>query len=510
MSLSSGSADFSALTGLLGASPNLNIQVLTLGDPFMKTRLEQASYTRVTDTQFTLTGDLTPHLPDGTTLRFVDSGTNHDVVLDAPVHVGGTTTVNVIPDGGFVLPADLSGLDDVILLPKVDISTTDLDELLNFEDFSFEDILAALQAFTAFLGQFEAFGFLDTDLPVLNESINDLLGYADDFLARVNEAQSNPAGNLQILEDKLNEAMGIAESSLQDLLGILGIVDPSMDDVFDLGFDAANDMLTFEFNVGTSFSEEFGFNIPGLDFGGDLLNLASSGGLFAEGAVMLTLALGIDLATFDISDPGASLFILDETGFDATLSVGGDDIAINAGVGPFALAIASLPTQNSFVQLDGTASAGLDSSVFTGGRVSFNSIFDNLSLANFDGTLGGTISGALPVFFPNDSIHLGTITVGEEVGADLGLLENIDSLFFKTEAGQVPTPNVDLVVDVHEIVEGITGFDLSNFDLFSNIFLAIDGLDTVLGFVQDLIGGQIGNFTLPLIGDDLAKGAGFI
>ncbi len=530
VSLSAGSADFSGLAAtLLGGSPSVSIQVVTLGDPFIGTRFVQAGYAKVNDTEFTVNGDFTSKLPSGVVLRF--DGTN-DVNVTAASYDSGTskTTVTVAPaeaNPSFGLPATLTGVD-VTLQPKVNITTTDLGGLPDFSNLSFDDIIKVLQSLAAFLGQFESFGFLNTDLPVINKSINDLLAFADDFAKAVEEAQANPAGSLQVLENKINEAIGISSSKLTEIFNTVGkTLDPSLtDDAFDLSFDKTTGLMTLDFSLGAGFSRGLDMSIPGIDFGsalaslglGNILDLSGSAGIKAEGAVLLRLSFGVDVANFDINDPGAHLFILDTTGLDAKATVGGEDIAFRVGVGPFALSIASTDTEKSKIEIAGTASAGLKSSVFTDGRVSFSTIFGNLSTSNFDASLTGTITGTLPVFFPNDSTKLGTILIGGSNNdptpaftptGDLTKLLTNPLPVIKTSASQVLAPD-SLVIDVHDIVDGISNFNFASFSLFNNIFLAVDGLDLALGFIQDTVGGKIGGFTFPLIGDKLAGAAHFI
>jgi Ca2+-binding RTX toxin-like protein len=404
-------------------------------------------------------------------------------------------------------------------LPDINITTFDLGGLPDFSDLSFDDIIAILQQLTDFLGQFESFGFLNQDLPIVNQSVNDLLGYADELATAVEEARSNPAGSLQLLETKLNEAIGLSSESLQEAFAAAGLpAAPSLtNDAFDLSFDSATGMLKLDFSLGAGFSQGLDFSIPGINFGdafealglGGLFDLSGSAGLQASGGVVLRLSLGVDVANFEFENIGDYIYILDTTGLDAKLSVGGEDIAFRVGVGPLALSIASTPTQTSEIEIAATATAGLDPLAFGGdGRISFTEFFDDTPA--FTADLTGTVSGVLPVFFPNDSTQIGAIKIGEAAQAGSGNLANIGSIFLQTEDSPSSAPtSSDLVIDVSDIVNAISNFDLGNLSLFDNIFLAVDGIDLAFEFVEDALGG-LSSFSLPLIGDGLSDAAGFI
>ncbi|MCK4690164.1 MAG: hypothetical protein KAT20_00030, partial [Desulfuromonadales bacterium] len=95
----------------------------------------------------------------------------------------------------------------------------DLGELVKFDEIGISQILDGLIELSDFLGEFEAFGFLDEPIPIIDVSVNDVLSFADKFDAAVQEANNNPAGTLQVLEAKLKEALGIPSGSDSDALG---------------------------------------------------------------------------------------------------------------------------------------------------------------------------------------------------------------------------------------------------------------------------------------------------
>ena len=132
--------------------------------------------------------------------------------------------------------------------------------------------------------------------------------------------------------------------------------------------------------------------------------------------------------------------------------------------------------------------------------------------------------GVLPVFFPNDSRLIGAVRIG---GTDATKTFMPEGDLLKLITGGTPL-NFELIsedqneglggvqgtkaeaiaIDVTEVIAGISAFDPSKLSIFDNILLAVDGLDLVLELIEDLFDGL--DVSLPLIGDDLAKAAGFI
>src|SRR5262249_14391705 len=140
-------------------------------------------------------------------------------LLDAPSLTGGGQipfTVDVSPnlpgldDSGIQLVLKVNDLGDPFSgrAPNVTLDTPGLGGLLDFKnlDFNFANVIAGLKSLDHFLSQFEAFGFLNDPLPLVHVSVHDLIAIADRFGQAVDAAQANPAGSLQLLERKLEEA----------------------------------------------------------------------------------------------------------------------------------------------------------------------------------------------------------------------------------------------------------------------------------------------------------------
>ena len=226
--LGTGSADFEALKGTLlpAVDPRITVRVVSLGDPFIGERFINAGFALdVGGFEFDLTGDFVSALTDDAPPdpmddpnEFILSIDGTDVLITGVSFAGGLTTVMVDTDLSSFTTEQIQA---ATLQPVIDIDHTDIEELINFDDVDFSDILGLLQAVSAFLSQFESFEFLSTPLPVVDKSINDLLGLFDDYAQAVEDMIDDPAGTLQLLETKLNSAIAISPGQFAAIAGVL-------------------------------------------------------------------------------------------------------------------------------------------------------------------------------------------------------------------------------------------------------------------------------------------------
>ncbi len=564
LSIGSGSAGFDAIIEdiLPGNSASITIDILALGDPFMKTRFDQAGGFVVNDADsFTVNDNtvLAGLLIDGARLRFTN--TNGDVFdgkIDMVTDLGATLRVDLVElttVAGSDTPAldvpgtALSDFTDIVLLPSANVTLPDIGAIFEdpLSDFGLDDILNALELLVDFLLEFQEFDFLQQPIPILDKSVAELLGMAQDLADYIDELRANPAGSLQFLEDAINDAIGISSATLIDIFGTVNDGDlsgvPSAP--FQIGWDNAEEMLTLTLNIGAGFSEALNVGFSDMGFGdifGDigidgLLNFSGSAGLEASGGIFLTLGIGIDLDQLG-ANPLAfddAIFLLEDSNLEAVLSVGGTDLAFSAGLGPFALALQNSDVDDAEINISVSAevSTKTGSTLDMAGRVSIGDIIDGTTaistLFEIDGANGassfGTIAGTLPVFFPSDANLIGTIRIGEEAGSGapnsgLGDLFNFDNLTFTTDAAALIAaedtladglPNNDaLVVDISELVSFFTDFDFSSFSLFDSIRLAVDGFDGFLQLLETTIFGALGDLDIPLVGSSFSDAAQFI
>jgi Ca2+-binding RTX toxin-like protein len=105
----------------------------------------------------------------------------------------------------------------------LDFRGPDFDDILSqFRDFSFDDIVAALQLVVDFLDGIKDSGVagevFNFQIPLINRSVGDLIDAGDEFLDFVEELSDNPAGSLQILENMLRDQLNLPQ--LADPLGL--------------------------------------------------------------------------------------------------------------------------------------------------------------------------------------------------------------------------------------------------------------------------------------------------
>ena len=119
---------------------------------------------------------------------------------------------------------------------------------------TFSDIVDGLQEVLDFLVELQGVdgslaAILDQPLPLLNQSATELLVIADDFAALVDELAANPARSLGLLEDTLENLLGLPEQFVT------------------LSLDTANDGLALRVDLvfETSLDASFGFDLDLFD-----------------------------------------------------------------------------------------------------------------------------------------------------------------------------------------------------------------------------------------------------
>ncbi len=357
------------------------------------------------------------------------------------------------------------------------VTTDGFDDLLNFENLGFGDILAALRALVDFLTQFEEFGFLNEEIPLIDISVNDMLSFVEDFDEALDELQANPAGTIQVLEDKLKEAFGLPAAS--DLLD-LSLVD--------------GHILRLDLNFSPSFDESIPLSLSLLPDG--TLDLSGNANLRAQGGLDMQLGVGLDIgaltgAPLDIED---LIWIFEGTGITGSLDASADDIEFTAALGGLGAFI-----QEGSASITGDFNLNVAEAAMTAGtgddeRISLVDLLSNLE-SSVDFGFSGDIEALLPISFPTRSSFRGDI----EVGGTLGF--NLTDGF--TTAGTAGPGNDQFIY----VPDDILSIDFSQFSPMQNLLLIVDGIDGFLGLLEDAFDGEIGGLTLPLIGDQLVDAA---
>ena len=477
------------------ATAQIKFDLFNLGDLFDKypnnvTGLPAA--VRTGDTTFTLAGDFTSAFAKGAK---VTVGSFTTFVTNVAFANGTTTVTTFGPDPADYLPNDLSGLAiGTPIAPALKIRFDNFENLLAFKNpgFDFDSILDALLALRDFLNQFDAAsGVLSTPIPLVNVSVNDLLNFADKFSDALENAKHDPAGTLQILDQKISEAFGVDPSPPNPADDLLKF---ELDDNGTVS-DRSDDIIKFEFNLSAAFSKSLNIDIPGLNLPApfNVVDFGGGANLAASGSASFKLDMGVGLA-----DP-TKVYLYDSSGIAGSLNLSGSDMAFRVGLGPLGLSI-----------IDGEASiAGAIASTWNASAGIFDSRHKTqLQAGSFgsvlgalDATLTAPVNVTLPVYFPTESHFVGDITLSGN------LTDIANGLYLKTDSSAAPANTI--VLDVSDVLVDLTS-SFSNLSLLDQILFIVDGVDLVLGGVQDALDGEILGVDLPLIGDKLADGAHFI
>lgn len=400
----------------------------------------------------------------------------------------GSLGIVTVDSDGDPLPApdlQITTLPDV----DVDLGAFSLGDLANFDTISFDKVIDALKAISAFLDQFAAFAFLDDDIPALGLSVNDLLDVADRFGQAVADIENNPSGGLQSLGQKIREAFGLPNLSgpeLTEFFENLGIPDPTKLIQFALD-SAAGDLLRFDLRLPVGFSGGLSLDLDLGDVGflGETLpvDLQGGAGLNVNGYLDARISFGIDL-----NDPTQVYVYDDASGIFGHLGADASNIAFNAAIGPMGV----------FIK-DGMIDLGLDFNLDNG---SFNAAStDKVLIGDFISNLSapeltGTAVATLPVYFPSDSEFIGDISLD---------ISGVNALTLDVSYG-LEVPNLGDVLELPDF----SNIDLSLINPFGSVPLMLDTLDFFLQGLQDLMDGEVFGLEIPFLGDQLQGGADFI
>ncbi|PLX94607.1 MAG: hypothetical protein C0619_02600, partial [Desulfuromonas sp.] len=473
---------------VLGGTPQIQIDIANIGNPFAVT--EYSSPTWVADNSFSIDAtatDLTGLFTKGSVIDIeLGSPVIPAEILSSSYDGSNTTTVTLVNDvlsGGSL--AKVFAPDP----PDISVTKLDLGDLIKFEDLDFDTVLAALQQLLSLLQGMEGFELFDTEIPLINKSVNDFLGMADELATALTEIENDAAATIQTLEDKIENAFGLPA----DGSGPYGI-----------NLNLIGDMLKFELDLGVSFNESIGVEIPeflnlaGLGIPGleGSVGLSGSADLNASGSLVADFDFGIDLSALPTDPTAIDIQIYDTTGIAANLSVSGQNLSFSAGLGPLGLTIQNHDDYLSQLAISGGFSAGLKSTQSIG-DISFDG-------NDFDTSITGTIDGTLPTYFPTDSKYIGNITVD-------GDLEDIPDIQFITDTSTATLAD-HIVIDAGEVIDKIKNFDFANqFNLFDNILLAVDGIDMFFEGVQYVLDTDVfSNLNVPIVGDAFSYGVDFI
>ena len=132
-------------------------------------------------------------------------------------------------NASFTVDATAANWLDGIPTPTFSFTGPDVSTILDrFQHLDFATIIAGLQAVVDYLQQMAADGngpladILNTQLPLVNKSLADLLDVASSVATTINAIVSNPSGAIQELNNRIAAALGLTVPSLPLVSGTLG------------------------------------------------------------------------------------------------------------------------------------------------------------------------------------------------------------------------------------------------------------------------------------------------
>jgi len=352
-----------------------------------------------------------------------------------------------------------------------------LDNLADFQNFGFQQFLDVLQGVLQYLRKIESFSFLGQKLPLINKSVDDLLTLADEFAAKLDAFKANPGQSLQAIEELIEDAFA------PEPPGTPQTNDPRIT----LSLDGQTVRLDLAF--GTTLTESVPFNIDLASLGlGSLAGLVSVG---ASGQLALNLGAEFDLHLgVDLSDPlSPTPYVYDNTGLILEAKASANNLAFQASVGPLGIFIkngsASLQAKTDRDGNPGTVDPAAFTVSLAPDPVDHRYLFSELGLDKTTVDLNAAANVTLPVFFPEST----------PLSPDLAISIPDLKAFFAGTTGSfsITTP------DFSGLLSGLS---------FPNSFESfLNGLDTLLGYLQNALDGQVFGVSMPLIGHSLHGGS---
>ncbi|WP_152049608.1 LEPR-XLL domain-containing protein [Tautonia marina] len=389
--------------------------------------------------------------------------------------------LNSSPSASFEFP-------DLTNLANFTPTFTNFDELLNFENVGFSTFVNAFKALTSYLDSVQSFSFLSYKLPLVDQSISELVSFVDQFDSFVTALESGPsAGTLQVLADRLETALGVAPGTIVLVLDGPDVLR------FDLNLEAVSDSGPIPFNLDLDAIAGGNPLLAGIT---SLIDVSGSGLIQVEAGATLALHFGLDLSNPLTPAP----FIEDTTGLELTARLVAEDLDFSVAIGPLGAfvvdGVAVLDADGDLATTD-PAAFTVDLNSVTGGRY----FLPDLDTSIVNVTLQGGAEVSLPLFFPDQGTPLGGTTNDEDSN---GVPDNVLAITVSdiTDLGSASVITPD-------IASAVTDF-LGNLDLLNQLGLLIDGLDLLLGTIEDGLKSRVFNVSIPLIGTNFKDAATFI
>lgn len=442
---------------------------------------------------------LSAALGDAAQLGFLTIGLDGESSAAAPGHIDSL--------------ADLQGL-----LAGIQIGGQ-LTAFESFKNLTPAQILAMLQELVDKLDDLGAGGVLNQPIPLVNKSISDLLDLGQALLEKLQPTGTPAAATLDVataqkLADFLNRK--IAPNGPPVVSKIT--VTPG-DIRFQFSFSKTITPIVFPF---------------AFDLGNSKSLVSASGQLSLQGSATITLTLGISTAAntalldrvfFDTTvgannqpASGVQINVTANAGYDLNNDGQADTAPLNftAGVGPLQISIVNgqglIRLNLAGGLLDGTANNSGDH------RLTLQEIVTSVASGSFNQLVGGSFGGDVQAILPLDGNGDGTIDITSANAPDArvevaGKLTNLGNIQFNTTD---PVHKNDPVQPLADTELNGTAFLIfaHNLDgLIANGFLSfntlVQGLEQFVTWGQNLLGLNILDYKLPLVGVSLGDAFDF-
>ncbi len=314
-------------------------------------------------------------------------------------------------------------------------------------------VIDGIEQLVDFLRDVQSGGVFQQKIPIVGQSLSDLLDISERLDALAQELDQNPPATIDEALDRINQLL----------------------DSVSVNFSVPDRILEFDLNyafdksaqVDLSFDLDDSLNAGVLE---DFVTVSASAPI--EVGISGTAALGL---VIDLGGAGPVFAIKDSSQVQLGALIDAPDIDLEASIGPLGIFVENgqLHLDNGTTGQAATLTVGLENGIDS--RHTLGSAIDAVDV-NFTGRL----EADLPVAFPTRDNALGPI------GLSVGNLEQIVATTTLTQP------------DFSQI---IASFDLSN-----ALDLIVEGFDQILGRVEQGLEGR----DLPLIGKNLSEVTGFL
>ena len=469
------------------------------------------------DSTGTLTFTAKAELVDGTDTRFeigelfnrIAEGNINEIVTKTFDGSGTVTLTGFSIQGGLLSLSTNAEIEivgsNLISTPSFvvtynGVSAAELTKLTNFSDLNWRQIYTGVKAGIELLAQTSAFDFLnDQKIPLLNLTVHDVFNFTDSLIAKLDAAEADPGGTLQTIEHQIEQLLGIPDQNFS-----LTLEDgPS---------------VKIHLGISTTYSETLGLNFNFADLASlsgnvidpELLKLGGFVDASANGSLQFTAYAGAQLdLKIDLTDSNnPEYLVLQSSGVDLGLRVVGQNLNINATLGPAGFAIHDGNVVfDSDGLLDGSDADDLideDYAIIHFGPKNDLNAVTTLDYLDNGTTLtslfGVTFTGVMTATLP------GSIT--SEIGEiDLPgpIIVSIPSTSLNNMFHGI-SGSVDLTIpDFAELIPRAPGI----IELIRDPSIFLNGIDSGLSLIQKALDSKLSQ-KIPLIGDQLASGSHMI